>query len=61
MLSLCQKCRVKPLAYGMDYNIIFEDSMGNAYQCPICNRGTDWYRTETEARDAWNEMNGNAP
>lgn len=57
----CSKCHAKPLGYGVDYNIIFKDAMGYAYQCPKCNKGTEWFKSETEACAAWNEMNKNAP
>lgn len=57
----CVKCGIPPLVYAVDYNIIFDDSMGYAYQCPNCNKSTEWHKTMKEAQVEWNEMNRYAP
>ena len=60
-LKPCSRCGVEPVRMGLDYNIVFENSMGHAVMCPVCKRSTGYFAEEERAYETWNEMNHDAP
>ena len=57
-LKKCDRCRVKPhlMFYARSFDDTYCEFSGFLIQCPKCEKRTEVFKTERQAREAWNIM-----